>query len=134
MDGLINEKIKDRDQTNDFCRAQRIMPFVLQAIFNLTLYAMVKVYIVVRNKKFDKTQSAIYEAVLLLYCVGVPIICLIIHSRIDKLSTNFDWVTTQVTRQSIICTGRYENSSVEFALIFIPYIITGSCIIFLSWS
>jgi len=131
--GLINATDTTRDQPSGLCRAQRIMPFILQAIFNLTLYAMVKVLLVVTNSKMEEKQKRRLEIALFAYCAGVPILCLIISTQIDYLSLTLQSAIVQLTRDAVICVPRYENSGIEFALIFLPYIVTGLIVVGLSF-
>jgi len=124
-----------RDIQTSACRAQRVVPFVLQAIFNLILYAMVKVLLVVSNKSKDMSdaQKIRVDIALVAYCALYPILNLIISTQIDGLSTNLELANVQISRQAIICVMRFENTGIEFALIFLPYILTGVFICYLCF-
>lgn len=105
------------------CRAQRITPFILQAIFNLVLYAIAQVTLVVINFKLDARRRRRLDLLLVLYCLGVPVLCLIIHLYLDQLSLTLRIAVNQLTRDAVICVPRYETAAIEVSLIFLPYIV-----------
>jgi len=108
------------------CVAQRVSPFVLQAIFNLILYAMVRVYLVISSqvKHMKDRSKRLIDVALVGYCMGVPVLTLIIAFALDQLSTNPFTGSVQLSRQSTICQFRLSKG-VEWILTFAPFIVTG---------
>jgi hypothetical protein len=108
------------------CVAQRASPFVLQAIFNLILYAMVRVYLVVDSdaKRMGEGTKKALDVILMLYCVGLPILALIVAMSLDQLSTDLLTGLAQLARQSTICQVRLPQA-VEIVLVYVPFILTG---------
>jgi len=110
----------------DACAAQRVAPFVLQALFNLILYAMVRVYWVMSRgigNMSTRNRHAL-EALLVSYCVGVPLITFIIAISLDKYSPVVFDAIVQLARQSTVCQYRLTRTQ-EWLLTFAPFIATG---------
>jgi len=115
------------------CAAQRVAPFVLQAIFNLVLYAMIKVYWVLNRRMQNLTarQKQLMEGVIVAYCVGLPCITLIIAFSLDHVSTNVFEASVQLARQSTVCQFRLQTAA-EWLLMFVPFITTGVGVTYVS--
>ena len=108
------------------CAAQRVAPFILQAIFNLILYAMIRVYWVIsrRVQTMSDRDRKMLEAALVFYCVGLPIVTFICAIALDKISTDVFAATVQLARQSTVCQYRLTQVQ-EWILTFVPFITTG---------
>jgi len=119
------------------CAAQRASPFVLQAIFNLILYSMFRVYLTVNNgfKSMPENQMALRVAhgVLAAYCFFIPLLTLIIGFSIDKLSDEALPASLQLARQSTNCQLRVSIAA-EWLLVFVPFMCTGLAVVGLSIS
>lgn len=123
---ITNESDPNRDVTTSACKTQRFAPFVLQAIFNLILYSIVRLTLAVRNVKLRTVRSrAAFNAGLIGYCLGVPLIAAIVSAWLDHLSSVAQTATIQLARQGLLCTFRFEDARTEFALTFLPFVVTG---------
>jgi len=110
----------------DACAAQRVAPFVLQALFNLILYAMVRVYWVMSRgiRQMSTRHRQAVEAVLVTYCVGLPLVTFIAAISLDKYSPLVFDAIVQLARQSTVCQYRLTRTQ-EWLLTFAPFISTG---------
>jgi len=124
------------DFSTNACRAQRIAPFIIQLMFNLILYSIVRIAMVVSDKLKNLGSGAKtgIEVVLVAYCLLVPLICLIITAAIDKLETDLETALGQMVRQAVLCQARILNPSAEFVLIYLPFIVTGVLVSVFSLS
>lgn len=131
---LLDVVLGTADQSDGLCKAQRVSPFILQMIFNLILYAIVRVFMVVTDKarRMSTRGSVIFDVLLVGYCAGIPIAFAIITMSIEGLSTNLDDFVSQFSRNSAICVPRLFNGA-EIILIFMPFILTGLMITALSY-
>jgi hypothetical protein len=131
---LLNLILGNAETSDSFCKAQRVAPFILQMVFNLILYAIVRVFMVVteRSRRMSEKQLRIFDILLVSYCAGIPILFLIIASARDQLSTNLIDFITQFSRNSAICVPRLTVAE-EVILIFLPFIVTGIMICALSY-
>jgi len=113
------------------CTAQRASPFVLQAIFNLILNSMVRVYIVVRNEKMSPRMTTLIDIVLFGYCIGEPMLALFFAFYFDQLSTDVFDASVQLSRQSVVCMVRLTRIQ-EWIILYVPFFVTGSAVIIMS--
>jgi len=121
------------DLSDSYCRAQRASPFILQMIFNLILYAIVRVFLVVTEKArhWDSRRKLAFDVLLVSYCAGIPILFMIVALVKDRLSTDVVDFITQFSRNSAICVPRLSVAD-EVILIFLPFILTGIMVTWLS--
>jgi hypothetical protein len=106
----------------------------LQAIFNLILYAMVRVLMVVdesAQRLSDRSKRAI-DIGLLVYCAGVPLLMLIVAFSLDQLSLDLFVASTQLARQSSVCQVRLSQA-VEIVIVYIPFAISGVFVTLISF-
>jgi hypothetical protein len=115
------------------CLAQRASPFVLQLMFNLILFAMVKIFMVIddRAKKLEANAKRLIGAALYCYCVGLPVLCLSVTFSLDKLSTEGAVASIQLARQATLCQARVSQLA-EIILIYLPFILTGILVTIVS--
>jgi hypothetical protein len=114
------------------CRAQRASPFILQMIFNLILYSMVKVWFALgRSSAASAMLQKVGQRVILPYCVLTPILCLAIALGLEQLSTDLVVASTQLSRQGAICQVRLPLAA-EVVLVFVPFIISGVIVVAVS--
>jgi len=130
---LGNVALGTADLTDSFCEAQRVAPFLLQMIFNLILYAIVQVFVVVteKSRRWNDRQKLAFEVSLISYCAGIPVLFLIIALKEDHLSTDVVDFITQFSRNSAVCVPRLTVGQ-EVTLIWMPFTITGILITWLS--
>jgi len=123
-----------QDFTSTACSAQRAAPFILQMVFNLLLYSMVRVSFIIHRweKRLDPTVFAVMQAVLLLYCIGMPVIFLIAAAALDVMPVGFSAGVSVMARQALICSYRLPSSGVEFVLTYLPFCLTGALICFIT--
>lgn len=121
------------DQSDFLCKMQRTSPFIVMEVFNLILFSMYRVYLVVSGlkKRFTGGQAMLVEIFTIFYCFGWPIVCLGVCLALDKLTTSILDVNQQLARQSSVCWPRLDIT-VEVIFIFLPFIITGIMICVLS--
>jgi len=115
------------------CKAQRVAPFVLQAIFNLMLYALMRVLITVdqRFKQWSPTQVDMARYGGMIYGIFGPIVCMGIALGLDSTSGDIIILFGQLARQTSVCSMRLTTAQ-EVILVFMPFIITGCAITLLS--
>ena len=123
---------------NSMCNAQRVAPFVLQGIFNLMLYALFRVMIMVDQRFKRWTVNAVNRVrfIAVAYCGLGPFVTMGIALGIDKTTDDITLLFGQLARNSAICTMRLSTAQ-EIVLVFVPFIITGCLITALSfyiWS
>jgi len=124
----------EADTSDVTCRAQRFSPFILQLVFNLILFTIVKVLEVVSDKyrRLPTNTKYLMNIALHFYCWAVPIVFLIAAAATDKLSDDLRTGLAQYMRQTSVCLLRFEDPSVEIVLIYIPFILTGLMVSALS--
>lgn len=127
LNDVFNASASDRDVSGTGCRVQRLVPFLLQALFNLILYAMARVYCAVTNTSIPKKLLA-----LRVYCVATPAACVIAASQLDHLSSDLNTAIVHLTRQAAMCFNRFESVGVEFVIIFLPFVVTGVGVVYVS--
>jgi hypothetical protein len=115
------------------CVAQRASPFVLQAIFNLVLFAMVNLFMVVdaRARRLGPTAKRAVAAVAWAYCAGLPALMLIVALALDQLSDDLFTLFAQLGRQTTICQVRL-TSEAEISLVYGPFLLTGTFIVIIA--
>jgi len=115
------------------CKAQRAAPFILQAIFNVVLYSSVKVFEIVSGSAMQLPRNTlrVYNAAVLLYCVGVPIITLAVALSLDALPSTIGPASVQMSLQATICQVRLSPTA-QWLLVYVPFIVTGVFIVVLN--
>jgi len=116
----------------DACIAQRCSIFVLHAIFNLVMNSMVRVYVVVRGERMSERNATILNVVLDGWCVGEPLLAILLAFYLDALSTNVFEASVQLSRQSAVCMVRL-TSAAEWVLLYVPIIVTGCVVMVVSY-
>jgi len=124
------------DYSTLWCRAQRTAPFIVQMLFNLVLYSMVRVYLIVftplrMNPLTKRTKHALQYATVG-YCIGVPWLCLGLALGLDYLDTGPTTSQAQYASQAALCVPRLSSQRVEFAVVYLPYIVTGAAVVVVS--
>jgi len=118
---------------NGMCEAQRVAPFVLQAIFNLMLYALFRVMVMVdqRFKRWTQRDVNLATFVVMSYCGFGPFVTMGIALGVDKSTDDIVQIFGQLARNSAICSMRLTTAQ-EIILVFLPFLITGLFITGLS--
>ena len=70
-------------------------------------------------------------SLLSVYCVGLPILTIIVAFSLDSLAQDLSTLSIQLSRQSTICQVRLTQAE-EWLLVFIPFILTGCVMCFLN--
>jgi hypothetical protein len=115
------------------CQAQRVAPFILQGIFNLMLYALFRVLIMVdqRFKRWTNRQVLTARFLMICYCGLGPFVTLGIAMGLDKTTDDITLLFGQLARNSYICSVRLSPVQ-EVFLVLLPFVITGIMITGLS--
>lgn len=137
-DGAFFSLAKLRTGQIDFgdglCKAQRVAPFVLQAIFNLMLFALFQVLIMVdqRFKQWTARQLNILHTAMTAYCGLGPLVTMGIALGVDESAGELENVFNRLGRNAAICTMRLTVAQ-EIILVLLPFILTGLCVSALSF-
>lgn len=123
----------DRRGDSVGCRMQRASPFVLQWIFNVVLFVLMRTVMATQTFTRSSVRAwACLDRVVALYCVLVPAICLVVATVLDAPSTNPAVAQTQMARSSTVCVPRLANAVVEFMLVAFPLCVTGVAVVVLA--
>lgn len=137
----VNRVLNAREDYSDTaCRAMRVAPFVLQAVFNLVLWCTFRIVLVVsdRARRMDRGPRIALNMAVLAYCVLTPLVCLATALGLDAPATDILSLHVELARNAGVCYPRLPNLGVEFAVVFLPYLVTGVLVVaaacFVMWQ
>jgi len=120
----------DADTSTSWCIAQRCAPFVVQLIFNMLFYVLMRLNFIV-SPQFQRAgarKQRAAKAALYFFSFGYPIACLIAAMATDKLSDSDEVAPQQMLLSSAVCSLRLDADTV-FVLVSLPLVLTGALIV-----